>query len=272
MILLEKQFDMKNFIFKFILIIFLVAGAMNVFAVSTKKVSPKKEIIYQVPVLVYHSFGSAPLKKESWMRMHYRVTAEAFQSQMKYLSDDGYHPISFSTYVNSLKDNTKLPDKAVVLTFDDGWVSQYNYAVPILEKYKFTATFFVITDYVNNKYKAYMSWDNLKDLVKNNFEIASHTESHPILTKLDFKKLANELNGSKKILEDKLSVKVMTLAYPDYAQNQTVRDAAKLAGYVGSRAGWSNIQNSNANIYQLKSQEVVNNPNPFSSKRLPDLP
>jgi len=192
--------------------------------------------------------------------------------QMKYLSDNGYHPISFSDYVNSLKNNTKLPDKAIVLTFDDGWKTQYQYAVPILEKYKFPATFFIVTNYVDGNYPAYMSWDNLKDLVKNNFDIESHTKSHSILTKLNSKKLADELGGSKKTLEDKLGIKVTTLAYPNYMQNKTVQDALKSAGYLGARAGWMPFKNSINYIYELKSQEVVNNPNPFSSKRLPDLP
>ena len=248
----------------------LFLGAGNVCAI-TKKPLPKK-VEYQVPVLVYHSFGPAVSNKESKTATHYRVTEKMFEEQMKYLQANGYHPISFASYVESLKNSTKLPDKAIVLSFDDGWKTQYQYAVPILEKYKFTATFFIISNYTNNNYKAYMSWDNLKDLVKNGFDIESHTKTHPILTKLDSKKLSDELVGSKKILEDKLGIKVSALAYPNYMENIKVRDAVKSAGYLGARAGWGSFINSIDYIYELKSQEAVNNGNPFSSNRLPDLP
>ena len=262
---------MKNFFIKLFLIIFVIfLGTGSVFAVT--KVSLIKKVEYQVPVLVYHSFGPAVSNKESKTATHYRVTEKMFEEQMKYLQANGYHPISFMSYIGGLKNNIKLPDKAVVLTFDDGWKTQYQYAVPILEKYKFTATFFIITDYVNNNYKAYMSWDNLKDLVKNGFDIESHTKTHPVLTRLDSKKLSDELVGSKKILEDKLGIKVVALAYPNYMENSTVRDAVSEAGYLGARAGWKSFKNAFNHIYELKSQEVVNNGNPFSSKRLPDLP
>ncbi len=263
---------MKNIFLKLILVIIIsFLGIGNVFAISSVKIS-SKETKYQVPILVYHSFGPSLSQKESKTKMHYRVTEKMFEEQMKYLSSNGYHPISFSSYVNSLKNNTKLPEKAVVLAFDDGWKTQYQYAVPLLEKYKFTATLFIITDYVNNNYKAYMSWADLKDLVVHDFDIESHTKTHSILSKLDAKQLADELTGSKKILEDKLGIKITTLAYPNYIQNKTVREAVKSAGYLGARAGWSRFKNSIDYIYELTSQEVVNNPNPFSTKRLPDLP
>lgn len=264
---------MKNII-KFILIVFVfIVVTFYALAVSPSS-AVKKNTTYQVPifVFVYHSFGPALVEKESSLQTHYRVTAEKFENQMKYLSDNGYHPISFAAYADSLRKNTKLSDKVVVLSFDDGWKTQYKYAVPILEKYKFTATFFIITDYVNNNYKAYMSWNDLKDLVKNNFDIESHTKTHPILTRLDAKHLADELVGSKKILEDKLGIKVTALAYPNYAQDKAAQAAVKNAGYHSARAGWTSFKNSNDHIYELKSQEAVNNPNPFSNKRLPDLP
>ena len=263
---------MKTF-FKLFLIIILLTVATEVFAVSPNilVLAPKK-INYQVPILVYHSIGPAQNKKETAMQMHYRVTASTFEKQMKYLQDNKYHPISFFTYVDSLANNTKLPDKAIILSFDDGWKNQYKYAVPVLEKYNFPATFFIVTNYFNSNYGAYMNWDNLKDLTAHNFEIGSHTKRHLILTKIDSKKLTDELTKSKKMLEDKLGIKVTTLAYPNYMQNATVREAVKSAGYLGARAGWTKFNNSIDYIYQLKSQEVVNNPNPFSEKRLVDLP
>ncbi|MCE9585230.1 polysaccharide deacetylase family protein [Candidatus Nomurabacteria bacterium] len=251
-----------NKTFYFLIIFIFCFSFLNASAKEIKKP-------YNVPILVYHSFGPAHSKKESAMQKHYRVTEKVFEQQMKYLSDNGYHPITFYSYINSLKNNTELPEKAVILTFDDGWKTQYTYAVPILEKYHFTGTFFIISKNTNG---SYMNWDNLKDLTTKGFEIASHTETHPMLTKLDAVKLKKEVEGSKKTLEDKLGIKVTTLAYPNYMQNETVRSAVKSAGYLGARGGWAKFKNSADHIYELTSQEVVNNPNPFSEKRVPDLP
>ena len=84
--------------------------------------------------------------------------------------------------------------------------------------------------------------------------------------------LSKYFSDKVKILEDKLGIVVKTIAYPNYMQNETVRSAVKNAGYIGARAGWGNFSNSISHVFELKSQEVVSNTNPFSSKRLPDLP
>lgn len=252
---------MKSIYFKILFLIIaliFLEKPLNVYAISS-----------EVTILVYHSFGFANNTKETAMQTHYRVTPLVFEKQMKYLSDNNYHPIAFNTYADSLKNNIELPSKAIVLSFDDGWETQYKYAVPILEKYNFTATFFIVSSYVGGK--KYMNWNELEDLVVHNFEIGSHTKTHPMLTKVDSKKLINELTESKKILEKKLKIKITTLAYPNYAQNITVGNATKSAGYIGARGGWGKFKNSIDNIFKLKGQEVVNNPNPFLSKRLPDF-
>jgi len=256
-----------KFFFKSILIIICVLVTSKVSAFSNTPIAKK----YEVPILVYHSIGPVPKIKESKMQTHYRVTTENFEKQMQFLKDNGYQPITFKKLVNSFNNYVmKLPEKSVVITFDDGWKNQYDNARPILEKYNFSATFFITTGYVN--YKAYMNWDDLKYLSNHNFEIASHTKSHQVSTKIHFDKLQSELAESKKILENKLGIKISTLAYPNYAENEVVHQVVKTAGYFGARGGWANFKNGKDHIYELKSQEVVNNPDPFSEKRLPDLP
>ena len=224
--------------------------------------------ISKVTILTYHSFGPKPDKKETAMQLHYRVTAAAFDAQMKNLVDKGYHTVTFDDVVENQLTGKPLPDHPIVLTFDDGWKTQYEYAVPILEKYHLTGTFFIITSYIGAK--SYMSLDELKDLHANGFEIASHTETHPKLPTLDDTKLAQELAGSKKILEEKLGIPITTLAYSYYAHDARVMKATQDAGYLGARAGWGKFSNDTAHLFELKSQEVVNNPDPFSSKRLAD--
>jgi peptidoglycan/xylan/chitin deacetylase (PgdA/CDA1 family) len=199
------------------------------------------------------------------MQKQYHVFPENFEAQMQYLKDNGYTPISLATLDDHLINGTAIPNKSVVLTFDDGWKNQYEYAYPILKKFKFTGTFFIITGIVG-KGGGYMTWDQIKDLQANGFDIESHSVTHPFLAKIkDSKKLEQELVDSKKTLEIKLGVPVTAIAYPYYNYNAIVEAAVKKAGYTAARAGWVKGINSKDSIYYLKSQESVNNQNPFSS-------
>lgn len=221
-----------------------------------------------IPILVYHSIGPKPAKPESKGQLHYRITPENFEKQMQYLKDNNYTPITFDALVQHLNFGTSVPEKAVVITFDDGWKNQYIYAVPILKKYGFTATFFIVT---KTRSGGYMTWEELKNLVTDHFEIASHTEHHAKLGgDIVETVLQQEVSGSKKELEDTLGITVTTLAYPYYSQSDRARKAVEDAGYLGARAGWASFKNSTDHVFQLVSQEAVNNPNPFSSVRLSD--
>ncbi len=230
------------------------------------EVSAAPTDISKIPILTYHSFGPKPDFKENKTQLQYRVTAAMFESQMKALVDKGYHTITFADLVDNQLNGKPLPEKSVVLTFDDGWKSQYDLAVPILEKYNLTGTFFIITNSTGTK--AYMSVDELKDLHAKGFEIASHTKSHPRLPTLDDTKLLEELQGSKNVLEDKLGITVKTLAYPYYAHDARVMQAVQDVGYLGARAGWGGFKNDATHLFNMVSQESVNNPDPFASKRI----
>jgi len=225
---------------------------------TTPDPTGKPSDISKIPILTYHSFGPKPEKKEGVMQLHYRITAEKFDAQMKYLADQGYKTITFTDLIENQINGKPIPEQAIVLTFDDGWKSQYDFAVPILEKYKFTGTFFIVTG--STGAKAYMSADELKDLNSKGFEIAAHTKTHPKLVTLDDTKLADELQGSKKVLEDKLGITITTMAYPYYGHDDRVMKAVQAAGYLGARAGWAKFNNDMTHLFNLKFQKSVNNP------------
>ena len=215
----------------------------------------------QVPIVVYHSFGPQIAFPESWMQRHYRIDTENFDAQMQFLQDAGYTPITFNTLAQYYMNNASLPKKPIVLTFDDGWNSQYKYAVPILEKYNFTGTFFIITNYTTD---SYMNWDMIRDLDSKGFEIASHSENHPMLTRVSEDQLHQEIFDSKQKLERKLGHAISTMAYPDYATDERVQTTVKDAGYIAGRGGWKKDKNSKETLFDMRSQEAVNNPDPFS--------
>ena len=132
----------------------------------------------------------------------------------------------------------RVPDKTVVLTFDDGVVSHVRHVAPLLKRYGFPATFF-ICEFPGFEDKAtYMSWEQMASLHKMGFEVANHTLHHKMVDKLTREQFEVEL----KSLEDKahaLGVPRMTsFAYPSYANNAMSIEVLKQRGYRFARAGF----------------------------------
>lgn len=103
-----------------------------------------------VPVLNYHQIND---RDENSLTVH----TDEFDEQMKYLSDNGYHTITPEEMMDAWENGTPLPEKPVILTFDDGYVDNYKNAYPILEKYNLKGTIFLISDFIGT-YPNYMTW------------------------------------------------------------------------------------------------------------------
>jgi peptidoglycan/xylan/chitin deacetylase (PgdA/CDA1 family) len=189
-----------------------------------------------VPILVYHIVRpSYPTDSEAVKGL--AQTPEIFDAEMKYLAESGYHVIPFSALEDHISKNALLPDKPIVISFDDGWGDQFKYAFPILEKYHYTATFFVFTNPIGTR--GFMTWDDLRALRDAGMTIGSHTRSHPFLLKItDPAILWNEIDGSKKTIEKNLGITVNEFAYPFGRYNATTTAIVKKAGYQSARGDY----------------------------------
>ncbi|MDP3772099.1 MAG: polysaccharide deacetylase family protein [bacterium] len=209
----------------------------------------------RVPIIVYHSVRPYFFGQTRQMR-EFDVSPELFDRQLAYLRDNNYTVISFDALVNYLQKVTPLPDKPVVLNFDDGWKNQYTYAFPILKKYGMTATFFVFTNAIGHK--NYLSWDNLHELEDAGMTIADHTRSHPYLFKItDAAQLRDEIIESKKVLEDHLDRPVSLFAFPFGYDNPAALHFIKEARYTAARMGAYGIDHTSEGLYRLKSVQVA---------------
>ena len=191
------------------------------------------QIAHGVPILYYHS-----VMLESGNEL--RMPPEQFEAQMAYLKDKGYQSVSLEQLYQALYKGGTLPEKPVVITFDDGYVDNYTTAYPILKKHGFTGTVFMVTSYINGK--GFMAWPQLKELVANGWEIEGHTAKHPYLTKIDPATILSELRAPKELLEKELGQPVNFLAYPFGALNDNVVKTVKDAGYrmaVTTERGWA---------------------------------
>jgi biotin operon repressor len=133
-----------------------------------------------VPVLSYHQFSETVTNKMT-------VSRSAFEEQMKFLKDDGYHVITIDDLLDFLDFKKQVPKKSVVITIDDGWRSMYDIAFPILKQYGYPATLFVYTDLITGSYKT-LSWDLIQKMAESGIDIQCHTKTHRDLTKPDANK------------------------------------------------------------------------------------
>jgi hypothetical protein len=117
------------------------------------------------------------------------------------------------------------------LTFDDGHISNFEFALPILRSRGLAARFFITVGWTGRK-KGFMNWPHLKELLQGGQQIGAHGWSHTLLTHCTEKQLVTELNTARLTLEDKLGVPITTMSLPGGRYNQRVLDACWTAGYT----------------------------------------
>jgi peptidoglycan/xylan/chitin deacetylase (PgdA/CDA1 family) len=162
----------------------------------------------------------------------------------------------------------KIPvstEKVVVVMFDDGWLSQYTAALPILENYSYKASFAIYPKAIDGQYSSYMSWAQIENLSKNGYDVESHTYSHLDLSKMSASTLQSELVNSKQVLQQH-GIQAGALIYPygDAADNATVKQAVKDAGYLiarGTDDGTVNLSNTSLDYYALNAFTMENTTN-----------
>ena len=143
-----------------------------------------------------------------------------------------------------------MPTRPVIISFDDGWEGQYINAVPILRRYHYPATFFIVTNYLGDH--GFLSFDQLRAMTTIGMTIGSHSRSHPHLAQITSPTvLWDEIYRSKKILEVALSVPISEFAYPYGSYNAATVAMVKLAGYKAARACNFGILHSTNDVYLL---------------------
>ncbi len=183
----------------------------------------------RIPVLMYHEIADATVTQSGLA-----VSPEVFADQLAYLSDAGFNTITAGKLSAILANGVgELPERPIVLTFDDGYGDFYSQALPLLTRHGFTATLFQTTGWVGKEdvSKRMLNWRELAELEQAGIEIGAHTCTHPQLDQLPENLLHEELYVSKSLLEDNLGLKVPGLAYPYGYSSAKVRRVAREIGY-----------------------------------------
>ncbi len=182
-----------------------------------------------IPILMYHNVRPIDFKSTNAFVSSLTLPPTELERHVRYLKQRGFTSVTLRAVGDYLKGQGELPAKPVVLTFDDGFENNYQYALPILKAEGFTGTFFIITGLVGHN--EYMDWGQVAELSKAGMEIGSHTINHPDLAKSLPVLRDRELVQSKQTLEEKLGVTVDTLSYPGGAYNDDVAASARKIGY-----------------------------------------
>ena len=171
-------------------------------------------------VLGYHKIGPSPVGfPATW----FYIPEETFTKHLTFLEEEQWEVIDLETFLRGLEHPETLPDRAVLLTFDDGCKSITGAALDCLRRFGFAAVVFVPADYIGKTNlfdsgvepeETICDWDDLKKLEAAGVSIQSHSASHRKFSTLDLEELEQELIGSKATLEAGLGESVTAIAFP----------------------------------------------------------
>jgi peptidoglycan/xylan/chitin deacetylase (PgdA/CDA1 family) len=188
-----------------------------------------------LPILQYHHVG---VRRQPRGHRTLWVSRRRFEEQMDILARENYRCIALRDALALLAATEAPPRRAAVLTFDDGYENFHEHAWPVLKRYGFQATVFVVTGEIGgvNRWDAdgrapLMDWTALREISEQGIEVGSHTVSHPRLTEISADEARRELAASRQVLEQNLGAPVLTLAYPFGDWNLQVEALARRAGY-----------------------------------------
>jgi peptidoglycan/xylan/chitin deacetylase (PgdA/CDA1 family) len=165
------------------------------------------------PILMYHYISAAPSANDR-IRYGLSVSPEMFEAQLQLLRDNGFSTITLRDLYNYLAVGTPLPDKPIILTFDDGYLDHYTNAFPILQKYGMIGTFFVLTGPADEGNPAYLSWDMIQAMSNAGMDIQLHSRAHLDMRNRPYEWLVFQIIGGRQSIEGHTGKPVNFIAYP----------------------------------------------------------
>ena len=197
----------------------------------------------KLAVLAYHKVGPPPGACESW----FYVPEPTFRAQLQVLADRGWEVIDISAFEHALDHPEALPERAALITFDDGYRSNLEIAVPCLEQFGFPAVVFVPTAFIGgtNEFDSevepeepILGWDGLQEMERRRVAVQSHGMTHRAFSKLDAGELRIEAGHSKGTLEKGLSRRVNLFSFPFGDPGVQPEETTALLQAAGYRAAF----------------------------------
>jgi peptidoglycan/xylan/chitin deacetylase (PgdA/CDA1 family) len=162
---------------------------------------------------MYHYISTPPANANA-IRLDLSTTPRQFESHLAYLRHAGYETISMKQLAYAVSQQMTLPEKPIILTFDDGYRDNYEHAFPLLRRYGYTGTFFLVTQPIDQNNVNYLTWDMVIEMHQAGMEFGSHSYRHIDLRGRDTDFLVYEILGSKEAIEQRIGEPVRFFSYP----------------------------------------------------------
>ena len=209
----------------------------------------------QIPVLMYHFIDTRAQAAES---KNY-VSVQSFNRQMDFLKRFGYHVISVKELDEIRAGRRASRGREIVITFDDGHESFKRNALAVLENYRHPVMLFLISESVKRGLNGSMQIEDIKELLRHDWiSIGSHSRTHPFLSQMTEEQIKDELEGSKKDLEEMTGAPIDYFAYPLGDMDARVERAAELAGYhMAFTTAYKRLRGLREGPYALTRQKIT---------------
>jgi len=206
-----------------------------------------------VPIILYHWIAVSPSDGPNYTSPYY-VKPEVFEEEMKLLHDWSYTTITTELLIKAITEGADLPERPLIISFDDGHLNNYTTAFPIMKKYGFTGVLYIVANYMGAD--QYMNADQIKEMAAAGWEVGSHTMSHMDLTSLEPERQRHEIVDSREVLQTKLGVPILTFSYPFGRSDNGIIDYTHFAGYLAAMSlGFTDDQGT-SNLFTLQRREI----------------
>jgi peptidoglycan/xylan/chitin deacetylase (PgdA/CDA1 family) len=206
-----------------------------------------------IPILLYHQIADVPAQRDP---LGLAIAPRQFEQHMAFLQRAGYRCLSLPEAVRYLQEGRSLPRKSFVLTFDDGYRDLIVTVAPILNRFGFTATVFLVAGCMGGgsdwegqrgaRAAPLLSWAEARELAAQGFTFGGHTLTHPRLTGLHTEQVLHEIRQSNALIEEQLEIKSDFFAYPYHDSDARIQRIVAGSGYraaCGSHTGTWGLYN-----------------------------
>lgn len=197
-----------------------------------------------IPVLMYHKIGDD--KDNDAV-----IREDLFREQMKFLKDNGYNPLTMDQLYEYVVNGAAVPEKPVVLTFDDGYADTYTIVYPLMKEYGFPATVFINPGDIGTR----LTWDQVREMHKNGITISNHGFQHVEMGQLSEEKQIENITKAQEALAKEVGIKNNPwFCYPYGDKNEFTDSASKKAGIkmgMAMKSGWAHTGDNPYNILRV---------------------
>lgn len=197
-----------------------------------------------IPILLFHQIAKLPALQDP---EGLAVSPEQFEKYMAFLHNRAITCLKLEEAINNFRKGISQPKNAVAITFDDGFQDLHSCVLPILKKYNFAATIFLVVDRVGRESDwagqtrscsaRLLSWGQVAELAQAGFTFGSHTMTHKRLTEIDDQQAQYEIKNAKQILEDRLGTEIKYFSYPYSSHDLRIQKIVENSGYIAACGG-----------------------------------